>query len=81
MDSKPSNIRHEWPADADAAAMDLIGQLERLKKTAEQAGETVLAAQATALFDDYLTRYCDGKHAALEAALRRLPRSPRERLN
>ncbi len=68
-------------AASDETAMDLLSQLEQLKLTAERAGETLLAAQVAAAFDGYLNRYCDGKHARLEQAMRQNFRRPKEYLN
>jgi len=79
MSGKGSHIRFE--RSADTAAMDILTQLERLKIAAEQAGDSGLAQHVAVLFDEYLTRYCDGKHAALENALLHPARPAGERLN
>ncbi len=81
MAGKASHMQFERPAETDAAAMNLLAQLERLKIAAEQAGEPALAEQVAALFDGYLTRYCDGKRAVLEESLRRSVRPSKDLLN
>jgi hypothetical protein len=68
-------------AASDEAAMDIISQLDQLKRTAEKAGEYELAAQVAQLFDGYINRYCDSKRAGLEADMRHHFRRPKEYLN
>ncbi len=76
-----SRLRPDNAADPDESAMDILAQLEQLKVTAERAGDMALAARVKAMFDDYLTRYCDGKRAGLEETLRHHFRPPKDYLN
>ena len=81
MSVKASYHHCERPGDADAAAMDILAQLDRLRAAAEQAGETALAAQVAILFEGYVTRYCDSKRADLEESLRHHLQKPKDYLN
>ncbi len=69
------------PVPSDEMAMDILSQLQHLKLTAERAGETALADQIATVFDGYLNRYCDGKHASLERSMRHHFRRPKAYLN
>ncbi len=56
-------------SDHDDAMMRILVNLEALQALALEAGDTALAAQLKATFDENLQRYYDTKRAQLEATL------------
>ncbi len=59
--------------------MRILVDLEALRDLATEAGDTALATQLQATFDENLQRYYDRKRAQLEAAIEGTPMAGRTR--
>ncbi|WP_155913817.1 hypothetical protein [Asticcacaulis sp. AC466] len=55
----------------DDAVMEVLSRLDTLRGIAAETGDQLLADGLNDVFDSFLTRYCDSRHAALDARMHR----------
>ncbi|MDV6332663.1 hypothetical protein [Asticcacaulis sp. 201] len=57
------------PRSHDDAVMEVLSRLDALRGIAAETGDQLLAEGLSDVFDSFLARYCDSRHAALGARI------------
>jgi|GEM_PF-1993455 len=65
----------------DETCMEILERLDELKALALETGDRELADGLSHVFETFVTRYCDSKHADLHARMRRHSRPPKAYMN
>ena len=69
------------PLTYDETCMEVLERLEELKSLALQTGDRELVDGLDYVFERFITRYCDSKHAELNARMRRHFHPPKAYMN
>lgn len=65
----------------DETCMEILDRLDELKGLALEAGDHELVDGLSYVFEAFITRYCDSKHADLNTRMRRYFQPPKAYMN
>ena len=69
------------PLTHDETCMEILDRLDELKGLALETGDHELVEGLSYVFENFITRYCDSKHAELNARMRRHLQPPKAYMN
>jgi DTW domain-containing protein YfiP len=69
------------PSTYDETCMEVLDRLDTLKELALETGDRELVEGLDHVFETFMTRYCDSKHAELNARMRRHFQPPKAYMN